>query len=182
MYESTLENEYENKNCVKELVNFGENCDEIELIRNIDDFVIEDHYFNIKDDNEKDLIIKRPGNGLFAKLEALSKEDSFNICKGNDLHNKKYEYYCKLCKKNICSKCVINHNHKQYLFNFDQHFHFYLKEGEKLQNILNHFSIIDEPHILNLAYELFKNGKYNNYMVFSIIKGYLDYLRDKIEL
>ena len=178
-----IEKEYnENNIFIKDFNNLIENIKEIENIKNIDNFAIEDNYFKIKVcDNKKEYIFKRPVVGLVDKLEEIFKENSFDICKGNDLHNKKYKFYCKLCNKNICSECSKNHNHhQQYLFSFDQWFQFYLIEGEKIHRKLNEYPIIDDPYIFNLAYYYFANGKFNNYTVFSIIIGHLDYLKNEI--
>lgn len=122
---TNIESEYDGESDLTRFFTFCDNSTQIKLLdwESIDIFII--NFETIKFlccRNDKELIFKEDfyymvNNNLLDNLEILMNK-TFNKCKE---HNKEFEYYCKLCKKRFCSKCVNKNEfkHNNHLFNFN---------------------------------------------------------------
>ena len=128
---------------------------------------------------------------LCERVDELSFEEAFNKlvdkygdhvdytdyfeCKEPGHDNNQFEYYCPICKLNLCSLCfrkfrICPHTN---IFSFDQRFEDFKDDGLKIKNILGNCNNID-PYIKKLFDVIYDNfiEFRSNYSYFYIIKKY----------
>ena len=128
---------------------------------------------------------------LCERTDELSFEEAFNKlvdnygehvdytdyfeCKEPGHDNNQFEYYCSICKLNLCCLCLQKFRicpHKN-IFSFNQKFKDFKDDGLEIKNILNNYNNID-PYIKKLydvIYDNFIEFK-SNYSYYYIINKY----------
>ena len=189
---STLEADYEGESDLNDYFIYEKNIDKIKDYQYlfIDDFIfIENNIIKVYlSDGNCISFLKPLYFELQSKLIENFENESYFICNGNDGHNKEYEFYCKICKKNLCPECLTNDKHKnneKCIVNFSQIIESYINIGETIQTKLDKFDLFEESLLFNSVFKKYKNNNkienekyYNNYSVFPIIDGYEQLLKD----
>ena len=98
-------------------------------------------------------------------------------CKEPGHGNNRFEYYCPICKLNLCSLCfqkfrICPHTDRE-IFSLNQRFEDYKEDGLNIKNRLNNYNNIDPymKKLYDVIYDNFIEFK-NNYSYFDIIKKY----------
>ena len=191
---STIEIDYTGDS---NLDNYFIDVDNYDTIKNceylfIDEFIFEDNIIKIKLSENGDTIeFLKPYQELQSKfIESFENKSSY-ICHGNDGHEKEYEFYCKICMKNLCRECYINdkhHNNQKVIVNFNQIIKYYLDKSDTIKTKLENLLYYDESHLFYTVHEILKNNNkeenkkkkiYNNYSFFSTINGFEGLLKGK---
>ena len=189
---STREIDYEGESDLDDYFVLTDNYNKISECQYlfIEDFIFEDsNIIKIKLENGDFIEFLKPYHELHDKLIENFQNETFYICTGNDGHNKEYEYYCKVCKKNLCRHCFYNdkHHYNQRNFvDFNQIIQSYLIKGNAIQTKLQELPLLEEFHIFNTVFETFKKNNnienekiYNNYSFFPIIESFGELLKNK---
>ena len=122
-------------------------------------------------------------NDLVKDFDRIGNYENCFRCKRTGHDNNEYKYYCKKCKKHLCTLCISKFKicpHKgNDLFMLQSEYQKYISIGESLQNKLNNLISIDNyiPKLFNVIFDNFKKYIYN-YSYYYIINKFNDIFKN----
>lgn len=144
------------------------------------------HHIYIKNSCGKKAILS--DKEIYYKLcdiKEILEKDSFISCKEGNGY-KKYNFYHRNLKKNLCDVCLgkeeLNPDSKG-LFNFDNNYHKYSIVGKQIKTkfLKDDNTPMEIKKSFEIIFSIFEKN-YNDYSFFMFIKGYYNFYKSRFSL